>query len=121
MIVVSGNLCVSKTRFVNEAFANIPEPSFFLYANKDMTIESNLKAFCADNDKTWETSSANTVPTSFEELINELLVRSETTPLVLVADIIENFRSVDSSFFQRTAKTPGSSMRIDQDVAGSYR
>lgn len=99
MIVVSGHLCASKTRFVNEAFANIPEPSFFLYVNKDMTIEGNLKAFCADNDKTWETSSANTVPTSFEELINELLVRSETTPLVLVVDTIENFRSVDSSFF----------------------
>ena len=104
MLVITGRRRIGKTALVNHVFDKGSIPYIFLYVNKEMSPQGNLRAFWEDNAESLGLKNLDLGAKSFAALFKFLFERSETQPMVLVIDEFQNLETLEPSFFGELQK-----------------
>lgn len=98
MLVLTGRRRIGKTTLCNRAFSESALKYLFFFISSEKTEAANLEAFWRDNAGFLGMDGLPVNFATFAELMEFLLQRSASTPLVLVIDEFQNCASVAPSF-----------------------
>lgn len=104
MLVITGRRRIGKTALVNHVFEGGRVPYLFLYVNKGMSPEGNVRAFWEENAEALGLQSLDIGSKSFSSLFKFLFDRAETQPMILMVDEFQNLETLEPSFFGELQK-----------------
>ena len=104
MLVITGRRRIGKTSLVNHVFENGRVPYLFLFVNKGLSAEGNVRAFLEENAGMLGLKGLDAAFSTFASLFKYLLGKTETQPMVLMIDEFQNLETLEPSFFGELQK-----------------